>query len=92
MRVPLVIKCSMAIGAVLALAACIGSGDYEGDPRSGSEMLTMYEMESEEQATNEAGLAAEEEAREAQAEMLESDCSSARARGDEQFVDVFCRD
>jgi hypothetical protein len=49
-----IVKCSMAVGVVLALAAC--SGDYEGDPRSGSEMLTMYAMREDEQATNEASL------------------------------------
>jgi hypothetical protein len=33
MRVPLVIKPSMIIGAVVAPVVCIGSGEYEGDPR-----------------------------------------------------------
>jgi hypothetical protein len=50
---PWFIKCSMAVGAVLALAAC--GGDYGGDPRSASDLEWEAEMESQEQATNEAG-------------------------------------
>jgi hypothetical protein len=36
MRVPLVIKCSLVIGSVLALVACIDNGSLDsGDVRSG---------------------------------------------------------
>ena len=82
-----VVKCSMAVGAVLALASC--GGDYEGDPRSSSEMLTMYAARSDEIATNEAGLEAEEDYLEEQAEMYERSCRIERARGDENPIHCF---
>jgi hypothetical protein len=54
-----IIKCSLAVGIILALASCVGEGGYEGDPRSFEDRLTQGAMDSEQidaGATDEAQL------------------------------------
>ena len=42
-----IVKWSLAVGVVLALASCIDDGGYEGDPRSFDERLTQGAAEDE---------------------------------------------